>query len=182
MTTRNFVAGAAGGALAALALNTAKARAAGAPSGIDPQLWELLLSNQEILIAQQGSLNELIQGISNLTLQLGGSPVIGEDPFANQDLFTTGQLICTVLNQGFQLPPIPIPKNKQLIVKALPSNVGWIWLARQPLQARTITVAYPLLPNEGVGLFINNADRVWVAVEPVFGVLNDGVAFIVEQE
>lgn len=171
--------GAVGGSLLTYFL-TKSAEARAAPEGVDQKLWDMLLALLEAMDAQVASINNLIQ-------VLGGTPAVPgevyEDPFENAERFITGQVICTVINQGFQLPSFPIPKNKQLVVKALPGNIGWIYLSVTRAQSQSLTVAYMLVPNEGVGLFIKNSDEVWVCAPPApIGALNDGVAFIVEQE
>jgi len=171
------VAGAAGGSLITYFLTkTAEARAA-PPTGIDPEIWNMFLAMLEASIAQTQKIDELI-------LTLGGTPAAaGEDPFANTRTFTEGQVICTVLNQGFQLPAIPIPKNKQLVVKGLPGNVGWVFVASKQSDSQNVNVAWPLLPQEGLGFFVKDASEVWVmAPPPPLGALNDGIAYLVEQE
>jgi len=182
MTERrgSFAAGAvAGGAVATLISQTRRAQAAPAPAGVDQAVWDLILRNMEANAQLQGEIEQLINSISSLMVIMGGSPLTidGEDPFANYASFTTGQLICPAVGVGYQLPPIPIPKNKQLVVKALPSNVGWLFLAVQQAQAQSAVVAYPMLPNEAIGLSIKNANSVWVAAQ----IINDGAALIVEQ-
>lgn len=177
--------GAAGGSFVTLLALAQKARAA-PPEGIDPQLWEMLTNLVEAVAVQSQEIEQLTASLNSLVITLGGAPPVLEvagDPFENTDRFVTGQVICTVINQGFQLPSFPIPKNKQLVVKALPGNVGWIYLGVTQADSQNLTVAYILLPNEGVGLLINNSDRVWVnAPAPPVGALNDGVTFIVEMD
>ncbi len=181
------VTGAAIGVIGTLLANVQAARAAPPPEGVDPAVWDMMLNNVETTVVQQQQIEQLTQSVNQLVITLGGGIDLGEDPFANMPLagdgsegkgFTTGQLPCTTINRGFQLPKMPIPKNKQLIVKAHPNNVGWIYLAVQQGRSQTPTVAYILLPNEGVGLFIRNVDQVWVMAPT----LNDAVVFIVEQE
>ncbi len=180
--------GAALGAISTLLANVQKARASAPPAGVDPAVWEMMLNSVEATAVQQGQVEQLTQAINQLTSTMGGTPSVGEseDPFANMPLsetgtegkgFTTGQVVCDVINQGFQLPKTPIPKNKQLVIKGHPGNVGWVYLAVQRAQSQLQAVAYILLPNEGVGLFIRNADQVWVSAQT----LNDGIVFIVEQ-
>ena len=173
--TGALLAGAAGGSLLTYFL-TKGAEARAAPAGVDQELWDMLLAMLEAQDAQIASINNLIQ-------VLGGVPEGLEDPFENTDRFVTGHVVCTVLNQGFQLPSFPIPKNKQLVVKAMPGNVGWIYVGITQGSSQNPAIAYVLVPNEGVGLFINNSDRVWVtAPAPPVGALNDEVVFIVETE
>jgi len=172
MANKDLAMGAAGGALVAtLFSNINKARAAPAPTGIDPQVWDMML-------AQQEQLAQLIGALTNLTVQLGGTASYDSiDAFANYDNFTTGQVICPVLGRAVQLPSIPIPKNKQLVVKALPGNAGWVFVGVRAAEAQNQLVAYPMLAQEAVGLAINNASSVWVTSQNI----NEGIAFIVEQ-
>jgi len=175
--TGALLAGVAGGSLLTYFLTRGE-EARAAPPGVDQELWDMLLA---MLEAQDA----LVASINNLIVTLGGTPAVPgevyEDPFENTDRFVTGHVVCTVLNQGFQLPSFPIPKNKQLVVKADPGNVGWIYLGMTQGSSQNMTVAYVLIPNEGVGLFINNSDRVWVmAPAPPVGFLGDQVVFIVE--
>lgn len=165
-------AGAVGGSLLALLLSK-EVRAA--PPGVDQQVWDMWLA---MLEAQA----ELINSINTLIQTLGGAGV-GPDPFANMPRFVTGQVLCTVVNQGFQLPSFPIPKNKQLVVKALQSNVGWIYVGATQADSQNLVVAYLLVPGEAIGLFVQDSDCIWVmAPAPPIGALNDGVNFLVEQE
>lgn len=161
--------------MATLLFKAREAKAKVAPEGVDQAVWDMLTT----LIA---SVDQLVISVDALVRTMGG-PTTGEDPFENVTRFITGQIICTTQNQGFQLPSFPIPKNKQLVVKALPSNVGWIYLSVTQGQSQSLDVAYMLVPNEGIGLFIKDSDRVWVnaPLAPI-GALNDGVTFIVEQE
>jgi len=168
MPGRDLVLGAAGGALAAALLRDIRAKAA--PTGVDSEVWELFL-------AQQAQLGQLIDTLNNLTIQLGGSSA-GDDAFANYDNFATGQVICPVLGRAEQLPAIPIPKNKQLIVKALPGNAGWVFVGIRAVEAQNQLVAYPMLPQEAIGLAINDASKVWVTSQNI----NEGIAFVVEQQ
>ncbi len=179
------VAGAIGGSLVTLLLTRAQeARAAGPPLGVDPAVWEMTVSIMETTAVQAGQIDQLTDSLNSLVTAMGGSPsIVGEDPFENTDKFVTGHVVCDQLNFPFQLPNNPIPKNKQLAVKAAPGNVGWIYLAFRAVDSRNASVAYILVPNEGIGLSINNSDQVWVTAPaaPV-GFLNDQVIFIVESK
>ena len=187
MTTSAVATGAALAAIGLLLANVQKARAAPPPEGVDPVIWDMLLNNVEATVIQQSQIEQLTQSVGQLTITLGGGISTAEDPFANMPLsgdgdqgigFTTGHVVCDVINRGFQLPKTPIPKNKQIIVKAHPNNVGWIYVAVQRAQSQNRNSAYILLPNEGVGLFLRNANQVWVMSDT----LNDTAIFIVEQE
>jgi len=178
------LAGVVGGSLATLLLVKAQeARAAGPPSGIDPAVWEMTVATMETAAVQAAQIDQLTISLNSLVAAMGGAPVGEEgDPFENTDRYVTGHVVCTALNTGFQLPSFPVPKNKQLVVKADPGNVGWIYLGLTQGNSQNLAIAYPLIPNEAIGLFINNSDQVWVTAPVVGGALNDEVVFIVETE
>ncbi|MFY9259577.1 MAG: hypothetical protein WAO71_03610 [Gallionella sp.] len=175
-TAQAVLAGAAGIGIGSL-LNSRRAKAS--ESSGSPMVVE----------GETVNLNPLISAINDLIITLrsearvpvssstGSTVIQSEDSFRNYDGFTTGQLVCTMAGRGFKLPPIPIPKNKQLVIKGLPGNAGWVYIGVQQAQAQSTTVSYPLLANEGIGLSITNAKLVWVSAQ----IVNDGVAFIVEQ-
>lgn len=174
--TAALVAGAGAGSVLTYLLTARKAQAA--PAGVDQELWDMLLALVEALALQGQQLEALTNSVDTLIRTMGATaPEIGEDPFRNTPKFTTGQFICPAALIGYHLPPIIIPKNKQLVVKALPGNIMWIWVGYRQADAQNMGVAYPLVPNEGVGLFIEDAKNVWVMAQAV----NDGVAFVVEQ-
>lgn len=171
--------GVAGGSLATLLLSRAREARAMVPEGVDPQTWNMLASLLEAVAVQSQEIEQLTSAVRTLAA-VGGMPVSedGEDPFENYPKFVTGQVQCTVALQAENLPPIPIPKNKQLIIKAMPGNGGWIYLAFTQGQAQSLIVSYVLLPNEAVGLFIRNANQVWVMAP----IVNDVVTYIVESD
>ena len=184
MGTKDALIGAGLGSLATLLLAKAtEARAAGPPAGVDPATWEMVVATMETTAVQATQIDQLTISLNNLVVAMGGSSEGVEDPFKNTKKFVTGHVVCDVLNEGFQLPSNPIPKNKQLVVKAAPGNIGWIFLAVTSGDSRNAAIAYILIPNEGVGLYIENSDQVWVTapLAPV-GFLNDEVIFIVETE
>lgn len=170
------VGGAAVGSLLTYFL-TKTAKAEAAPPGVDPQVWEMMLAVIAGIEFQSERLDDLTTAINNLVSTLGGVPVDREDPFENTVKFVTGHVICTVVGTAFQLPPIPVPKNKQVVVKALPGNITWMWVGASRGESQDINIAYPLVPNEGIGYLVENTDRIWVMA----ATLNDGVAFTVEQ-
>lgn len=160
--------GAAGGSLLGAFLAGKGAKAA--PNGIDPNIWAAL-------VAQTEALASLLDRMDNLISILGGGGGGDDDPFANAPKFTTGQVPCPIVGTGVQLPSIVIPKNKQLVVKALPGNVTWMYVGVTQADSQNLLTAYILVPNEGVGLLVQNADTVWVMAQTI----NDGIAYIVEQ-
>ena len=100
-----------------------------------------------------------------------------EDAFANYPKFATGQVICPVAGVAVQLPSYDIPKNKQLVIKALPGNAGWVFIGVRASDAQNPIVAYPMVAQEAIGLAVTNSDVVYVSAQNI----NEGIAFIVEQ-
>jgi len=171
------VAGVGAGSLITYLITHPREVRAAPPPGVDQATWDMILAVIETTAVQAEQLQELVITLNNLTVALG-VPTELEDPFANAPKFIVGHVICPVINTAYRLPPIPIPKNKQLVVKALPGNITWLWVGGTPTDSTNVNVAYPLVANEGVGLFVKNANSVWVMANTI----NDGVAFIVEQE
>lgn len=171
------VAGAGVGSLITYWITHPKEARAAVPEGMDEATWNMLLALIDGIALQSQKLNELTASIDNLVATIGG-PTVGEDPFASMPRFTVGHVLCPVANRGYRLPSMPIPKNKQLVVKALPGNITWLWVASTPADSTNMNVGYPLVANEGVGLFVKNANSVWIMATTI----NDGIAFIVEQE
>jgi len=178
--TAALIAGAAGGSIITYLLaHVAEARAAGPPAGVDPATWEMYLNTMEATAVQAEQVQALTVTLNNLVVTLGGTPTIEvEDPFENTRIGITGQLICPVIGMGYRLPPIPIPKNKQLVVKGLPLNTGYVYVAFSQADVQNWLVGYPLFANEGIGYAIQNANAIWVSADT----LNEGVAFTVEQD
>lgn len=180
------IAGIAGGAAITMAIMNAKKAKAAAPED-QQDVYDMYISLLE-------SMNQLSASVQMLASQIGvdtgAAPAPGgsgggtakiEDAFKNYPRFATGQVLCPAINTGYQLPGFPIPRNKQLVVKALPTNAGTIYIAYSQGQSQNFNVAYPMVANEGVGLFLENSNQLWVAIPPApLGALNDGIAFIVE--
>ncbi len=104
-------------------------------------------------------------------------PPSNDDAFANYPKFVTGQVTCPVIGRAEQLPSYRIPKNKQLVVKALPGNVGWVFIGVRANDAQNPIVAYPMVAQEAIGLAVTNSDVVYISAQNI----NEGIAFIVEQ-
>lgn len=90
----------------------------------------------------------------------------------------TGQLICTAAGVGYQLPDRAIPHDKELLVKAWPTNIGTIFVGRSKTEAQNAIVGWPLIGNEGVSFKVRNAKAIWVSAT----VAGERVAWAVEQD
>jgi len=171
------VAGAGVGSLITYFVTHPREVRAAPPEGMDEATWNMILALIDGIALQSQKLNELTASIDSLVATLGG-PAVVDDPFASMPKFVVGHVLCPVANRGYRLPSMPIPKNKQLVVTALPGNITWLWVANTQADSTNMNVAYPLVPTAGVGLFVKNANAVWVMATTI----NDGAAFIVEQE
>ena len=94
----------------------------------------------------------------------------------NRADFNTGQTLVPVPGTAVQLPNIAIPDGYALVIKALPTNAGRIYLGHTAADAQVPANAYSLGPNEHADLKITNANLVYMDV----AVANDGVEIIVE--
>lgn len=92
--------------------------------------------------------------------------------------FVTGNVICPVANRAYQLPSFDIPWNMELVVKALFTNVGTIYIASRAADAASIPAAYPLIANEAIGYRIRTSSIVWVMATTA----GEGVSYTVEQK
>lgn len=94
----------------------------------------------------------------------------------NQADFNTGQTLVPVPGTAVQLPNIAIPDGFALVIKALPTNAGRVYIGHTAAAAQVPANAYSLGPNEHVELKLTNANLVYLNT----AVANDGVEIVVE--
>ncbi len=160
-----------GGLLVYLLTHPSEAQAASPPEGVDPDVWNAIVGIIQSIQEQNARLET---ALSQFVTLMGGSGTA----LTNPESFVTGPLICAVAAQGYNIPPKVIPWDKELVVKALSTNAGLIYLANNQVDAALVATAYPMLPNEAIGLSIENADEVWISAQ----FAGEGVSFIVEQK
>jgi hypothetical protein len=147
-------------------------KVAAAPEGIPEELWEAVVAIAAGVDSVDAKLSQILDAISSGT---GGG---GADSryFNNLPGITTGQVVVGAAGTAERLPPVDIPDNKALVVKALPGNAALVYVGGTQNDSNNINVGYPLNINELVTLQVQNAQAVWVS-----GAVGDGIAFIVEQ-
>jgi hypothetical protein len=85
--------------------------------------------------------------------------------------YTTGALVAK------QLPRYTVPDNVELVIKALPTNLGYIFVSNSQSNAQESNQSYWLIANEGIGYKVDYADSIWIAST----VATEGVVCTVEQ-
>ena len=76
------------------------------------------------------------------------------------------------------MPSVLVPYDKEVIIKALSTNTGTIYIAPTKADAESHISTYPLTPSEAVGYKIANLNQLWIDSSKD----NEGVAWTVEQE
>lgn len=123
----------------------------------------------ESMRALQQSLNTL----STIISQGQGLPLSGNTPYV-----ASFRVLCDVANRAYRLPGRKVPWGKALVVKALPTNGGMIYVAASAADAVNINSSYSLLANEAVEYEIASSDILFISAT----VAGEGVVCTVEQE
>ena len=76
-----------------------------------------------------------------------------------------------------QLPSNAIPFGKSLIVKALPTNTGYVYFSPLSSSATTLLKSFVCAPKESVVLLVKNSNQVWFSAT----VNTDGITWYVEK-
>jgi hypothetical protein len=157
--------GAGAGALAALALRQ-KVAATGEliiPQELLDAIVSMELTQENILAA----LNYLAQVISGTGLgNLQNAPKIL--------CFT---IYPPVVGVAEQLQEFYVPYDQQLVIKALPNNVGIIRVGNSQAEAQNPNSSYPLIANEAIGYKIYKTNQLWLTCT----VAGEGAICTVEQ-
>ena len=149
------VIGSAAAVVAAIAL-ARRVQAAPGTVILDPAIKELLIAIAEAqtgLLAGVGQLIALVE-----KLQLTGA-FQGWPP--NTDGITSLRVAIAVT--GTQLPYIAVPSGMSLVIKAWALNPGWLQVGASLAECTSINQSFPLLPNEVVGYFVQNAEQLYIA-------------------
>lgn len=188
-TAKTAAVGITAGALAALLL-TRKVRAAVPPEGgavvsLDDPTMQALLGILEHIEALDIDVDDVIarlggvtNAINTLAASLGAKPFMLENPPS----ITAFRILTTAINVPVQLPDRSIPYDKELVIKALPTNRGTLFVAPSLAEALNMNSSYWLIGNEAIEYKIRNADHVWINAPPVIGIAGEGVVCTVEQE
>jgi len=153
-------------------------------SFIDEYLRLLLDTQNNLLEAIKGlslggittpELGKLADAINALVAMLGAPGAVALE---NPSQIASGQVLCAVIGQGYSLPGYDVPWDKQVVIKALPTNAGVIRVGNTRAAAVNPSTGYPLIANEGIGYKIKNTGHIWISAT----VAAEGIHWTVEQE
>ena len=122
------------------------------------------------LIDAVNSLNTII---AQLATALGVKPTL-----KNPEFIKAQQKVVLVAGTAVQMPFAIVPYDKEVVIKALSTNTGTIYIAPTKAGAEGHISAYPLTPSEAVGYKIANLNQLWIDSSKD----NEGVVWTVEQE
>jgi hypothetical protein len=175
------------GALAALLL-TRKVSAATPSEGAtlisldDPAMQALLglLTQAESLGIDVGEVLTHLDDIAGAINRLAAA--MGVVTLSNPPDITAFRVLTAAINVPVQLPDRAIPYDKELVIKALPTNRGTLFVAPNQAAAINSNSSYWIIGNEAVEYKIRNADHIWINAPPTIGIAGEGVVCTVEQE
>lgn len=144
---------------AALAMiNAGRARAATGNNGqelvLPAELVQLLAAIAASTDTIDSNVSRVITELSELAIEVQGWP-------ANANSGTAVRVAIPVA--GTQLPYIAVPSGMGLVVRAWPLNPGWLQVGFSLGECQNVNQSYPLLPNEVVGYFLENANKLYLA-------------------
>ena len=119
------------------------------------------------------AINSLNAVIAQLATALGVKPTL-----KNPEFIKAQQKVVPVAGTAVQMPSVLVPYDKEVVIKALRTNIGIIYVAPSKSDAEGHTSSYSLAPGEAVGYKIRNLNQVWVDAS----VSGEGVVWTVEQE
>ena len=110
--------------------------------------------------------NRLVTGLSNLGL-----------PTENPESIAIQQKLVTTAGIAVQLPPVKIPYDCEVVILALSTNTGTVYVGNSKLNAEDHTISFPLLAGESIEYKIRNLSLLWVDAS----VSGEGIIWTVEQ-
>ncbi len=118
------------------------------------------------------NLVRVIDGLAKLAINVQGFP-------ANARGVRTFTVNCAIANRAYQGSDLAVPEGMSLIIKSYPTNpvLSLVRVASSLSDASNINSSWPLMPNEGIGYQVQNADEIYVSAT-VAGAL---VVFTVEK-
>ena len=99
-------------------------------------------------------------------------------PVQNNTKITAWRTLCPVANTAYQLSPKPIPYDQALVIKALPANLGQIFVGANAAECVNINSSYVLIANEAIAYKIAISDTIWISA----AIAGEGVVCTVEQK
>lgn len=144
---------------AGLALLAAMKRAEAAPPGEVPEIPQELVQLIIAIAASADAVDDNTRAIIAAIKALSFEGALGWPPNVNSGT----ALRIAIATTGTRMPYIAVPSGMALVIKAWPLNPGWLQVGFSLAECTNVNQSYPLLPNESVGYFIQNADEVYIA-------------------
>ena len=119
-------------------------------------------------------ISSLNTAIAQLAAVLGVTPVTLKNP----EFIKAQQKLVLTAGTAVQMPSVLVPYDKEVVIRALRTNTGIIYVAPSKSDAEGHTSSYSLAPGEVVGYKIQNLNQIWVDAS----VSGEGVVWTVEQE
>lgn len=115
---------------------------------------------------------ELIRGLM-IAMELSLKKPVKE----NADTVLSGTKTAPTAGTAVQLPNVSIPFDEKVMIKALSTNGGIVYIAKSKLEAEDSTKSFPLIVNQYIEYEIKNLSQLWMNV----GTGGEGVAWTVVQ-
>jgi len=170
-----IVGGSAALGTALVLLLSRKAQAAPPPVGeitLDEAAMLLLQSIAQSGVSIDADTSELINAVNRLAAALGVNVL------QNPSEVSSFVIRVTVVNQPVKLPGREIPYGLTLVIKALNTNGGIIYVGNSRPEAMNVNSSYWLIGNEAVEYEIKNSEQLWINAN----VAGEGVVCTVEQK
>lgn len=166
---RTGLAAGVGGLIGAVTATLFSRKAQAAPSEGEVQLDEAAMSLL-LAIAQTG------QSIDETTLRIAAA--LGINVLENPREITAFRILVPVVNTPVQLPDREIPYDIHFVIKAIPTNLGLIYVGNSRHEAQNINSSWWLIANETIEYKIRNSAQLWINAT----VAGEGVLCTVEQK
>ena len=131
----------------------------------DPQLRETLTN--ELLL-------EVLSSLVRLESQFQSTIVSSAPP--NPTGFMAQRKIVSSAGTAVRLPSVEIPPDFAVVIKALNTNQGIIYIGNSKAAAENTFTSFPLMAGQGISYKVDNVNRIWVSSD----ISDDGVAWTVE--
>lgn len=161
-----------GGAALGAALAIMLARKTEAAPPTDEAVIKLLESIAESGVSIDTDTTDIIEVLNRIAVALGVTVL------ENPSDITSFRILVSAVNTPVHLPDREIPHGMELVVKALPTNRGLIYVANSRPEAMNINSCYQLLANEAIEYTIKNCNTVWLNATRA----GEGVCCTVEQK
>ena len=131
-------------------------------------------SNQQLVSQVITAINTLNITLEKLLVSLSNLDL----PFENPPQIASQVKKVTTVGTAVQLPPLLIPYDMEVVIKAPAGNTGTIYIGNSKPEAEDHTLSYPLERGEPIEYKIRNLSQLWIDST----VANEGIVWTVEQK